>query len=85
VGLIAGAVLLCLGIGLGTYALSSWSAEHFGQLSPTQAMRLVIPSGTAILLAFQTAFSAFFVSVLEIRSTSSAVTETSHSASARAA
>ncbi len=31
-------------------------------------MRLVIPSGTAILLAFQIAYGAFFLSVLEIRS-----------------
>jgi hypothetical protein len=32
-------------------------------------MRLVIPSGTLILLGFQTASSAFFISVLEIRAT----------------
>ena len=33
-----------------------------------RAMRLVIPSGTAILLAFHIAYGAFFLSVLEIRS-----------------
>jgi hypothetical protein len=32
-------------------------------------MRLVIPSATAILLAFQIAYGAFFLSVLEIRAT----------------
>jgi hypothetical protein len=32
-------------------------------------MRFVIPSGTLILLGFQTASSAFFISVLEIRAT----------------
>jgi len=37
-------------------------------LSPELAMRLVIPSGTAILLAFQIGYGAFFLSVLEIRS-----------------
>jgi hypothetical protein len=31
-------------------------------------MRLVIPSSTAILLGFQTIYSAFFVSILDIRS-----------------
>jgi hypothetical protein len=31
-------------------------------------MRLVIPSGIAIMLAFQIASSTFFISVLEIRS-----------------
>jgi len=68
-GLIVGALLLFIGLGLGIYALGSWSAEHFGQLSATEVMRLVIPSGTSILLAFQTAYSSFFISVLEIRAT----------------
>jgi hypothetical protein len=57
------------GIALGFYALGSWTEENFGALSATQAMRLVIPSGTLILLGFQTASSAFFISVLEIRAT----------------
>ena len=42
-----------------------------GTFSATQAMRLVIPSGTLILLGFQTASSGFFISVLEIRATRS--------------
>jgi glycosyltransferase involved in cell wall biosynthesis len=66
-GLIGGAVMLLGGIALGCYALGSWGAEDFGALSATAAMRLVIPSGTLILLGFQIASGAFFVSVLEIR------------------
>jgi hypothetical protein len=66
-GLIGGAAMLLGGIALGCYALGSWGAEDFGELTATAAMRLVIPSGTLILLGFQTASSAFFVSVLEIR------------------
>jgi hypothetical protein len=85
VGLIIAAALLLLGIGLGIYAVSSWSAEHFGQLVATQAMRFVIPSGTAILLAFQTASAAFFLSVLEIRSGSLASSKPIDPTSARAA
>jgi len=49
-------------------ALSAWTQTAFGSLSPEYEMRLVIPSGTSILLAFQTAYGAFFLSVLEIRS-----------------
>lgn len=69
IGLICAALMLAGGIGLGFYALGSWGADHFGALSATQAMRLVIPSGTLILLGFQTASSAFFISVLEIKAT----------------
>jgi glycosyltransferase involved in cell wall biosynthesis len=68
-GLICAAALLLSGLGLGIYALSYWNAESFGALSASQAMRLVIPSGTLILSGFQTASSAFFISMLEIRAT----------------
>ncbi|MBV9826774.1 MAG: glycosyltransferase family 2 protein [Alphaproteobacteria bacterium] len=68
-GLICGGALLLAGIALGGYAVSFWNASDFGALSASRAMRLVIPSGTLILLGFQIASSAFFISVLEIRST----------------
>jgi glycosyltransferase involved in cell wall biosynthesis len=68
-GLIAGGLLLLFGLALGAIAVSSWGHAAFGPLSPERAMRLVIPSGAAILLAFQIAYGAFFLSVLEIRST----------------
>ena len=68
-GLICGAVLMLCGIGLGAYAVGAWGAEDFGPLAVTEAMRLVIPSGTLILLGFQTASSGFFISVLDIRAT----------------
>jgi glycosyltransferase involved in cell wall biosynthesis len=66
-GLIVGAVLLLFGLALGFYAIGAWGSVAFGVLSPEHAMRLVIPSGAAILLAFQIAYGAFFLSVLEIR------------------
>lgn len=66
-GLICGGAMMLGGIALGFYTLGSWTEENFGALSATQAMRLVIPSGTLILLGFQMASSAFFISVLEIR------------------
>ena len=40
----------------------------FGELNPELTMRLVIPSATAVLLAFNLAYSGFFVSILQIRS-----------------
>src|SRR3984957_16723399 len=67
-GLLAGAVLLLLGLALAALAVSTWTQTAFGDLSPEHTMRIVIPSGMCILLAFQTAYGAFFLSVLEIRS-----------------
>jgi glycosyltransferase involved in cell wall biosynthesis len=67
-GLLAGLALLLLGLTLAVLAVSAWTETAFGALRPESAMRLVIPSGTCILLAFQTAYGAFFLSVLEIRS-----------------
>jgi glycosyltransferase involved in cell wall biosynthesis len=69
VGLAAGLLLLLLGLGLGIYALASWNIAGLGALRPSETMRLVIPSATAILLAFEIAYGAFFLSVLEIRAT----------------
>jgi len=70
-GLLAAGAMLLSGVGLASYALGAWNAENFGALSPTETMRLVIPSGMLILLGFQTASSAFFISVLEIRASRS--------------
>jgi hypothetical protein len=65
--LIVGALLLLGGLGLGVYALGAWGAEGFGALAYAETMRLAIPSSTAILLGFQIIYSAFFVSILQIR------------------
>ena len=67
-GLLAGLLLLLIGLALAVLAVSAWNQTQFGALPPEYEMRLVIPSGTCILLAFQTAYGAFFLSVLEIRS-----------------
>ena len=67
-GLLTGLLLLLIGVGLAVFALSAWNRTAFGVLAAEYAMRLVIPSGTCVLLAFQTAYGAFFLSVLGIRS-----------------
>lgn len=66
-GLVSGIALMLAGVALGLYAVHAWSEEDFGSLAATAAMRLVIPSGTLILLGFQTASSGFMISLLEIR------------------
>ena len=66
-GLTTGGILLLLGLGLGVYAVASWGASRFGALSPEDIMRIVIPSGTAISLAFEIAYGSFFISVLDMQ------------------
>ncbi len=66
-GLIVGFGLVVCGVVLGVAALGGWGAGGFGRLVPGEAMRLVIPSATLVLLGFQCAYGSFFVSVLEIR------------------
>jgi len=68
VGLLCGLGLIFFGICLALFALHSWSAERFGQLSPSDVMRIIIPSGLAFLLGMQVVFAGFFASVLEVRS-----------------
>ncbi len=65
-GLIAGGLLLVVGVLLGSFALGVWGQAAFGALQPERTMRLVIPSATAILLGFQLIYGCFFISVLEI-------------------
>lgn len=84
-GLLCGAVLVLTGLGLGAYAVEVWNAEQFGSLSAREAMRVVIPSGTLILLGFQVACSSAFISVLEIRATRSSPAAEPERRTARAA
>jgi len=84
-GVICGALLMLAGVGLALYALGSWDEGHFGPLSATTAMRLVIPSGTMILLGSQLVCGSFIVGVLDIRAARKRETVPSRPARARAA
>jgi hypothetical protein len=68
VGLLTGGVLLLLGLGAAVYAVGAWSGRGFGTLPPDLVMRIVIPSSAAILVALQLIYGAFFISILDIRS-----------------
>lgn len=62
--LIVGGVLVVLGLVLGIATLAIWGAGDFGPLVGWGAMRLAIASVTAMILGFQLALGAFFVTVL---------------------
>ena len=65
--LIAGGILIFAGLILGIVALHSWSNVEFGGLNVTQTMRLVIPSGAAIMVGLHLVYGAFFLNLLHIR------------------
>jgi glycosyltransferase involved in cell wall biosynthesis len=67
VGLLAGAILVALGIGTSFYAVGIWGSRHFGQLDYSHTMRMVIPAVLFLVLGAQTVLASFFLSVLGMR------------------
>jgi hypothetical protein len=65
-GLVAGIALVLLGVVLSLQAVYRWGETSFGDLDPTQTMRITIPAFTALVAGLQIILSAFFYSVLEI-------------------
>src|SRR5258708_39986443 len=45
-GLLAGALIFLIGLGLSIYAVLSWHAHHFGPLNVAQMLRLTPPAAT---------------------------------------
>lgn len=67
VGLAAGLLSMLAGAAGAIYAFVRWSEVSFGALDVSQALRIVIPSLTALLLGAQTILASFFLSMLGIR------------------
>ena len=68
-GLVVGATLFVIGLGLSIFAVSDWSAHSFGALDPTKVLRLVIPAVTSMMLGSEIVLSSFFLSVLGLKRT----------------
>lgn len=66
-GLIAGAVLLVIGMAASVYAFGIWGQHDFGSLNPTETMPIVIPGVTCLALGIQAIFSSFFLSILGLK------------------
>jgi hypothetical protein len=66
-GLVAGVVLVALGLGGSAVAVSGWAGTHFGNLQPEQTLRLVMPSVFSLTLGVQVICSSFFLSILGLR------------------
>jgi hypothetical protein len=66
-GIVAGFVLLVVGVGLSIYALLTWNRAGFGRLDYPSTLRIVIPGATLITCGMQTVLSSLFLSVLGLR------------------
>jgi len=67
IGLVVGLVWMLAGAAGSIYAFMRWSAVSFGALDASTALRIVIPSLTALLLGAQVVLSSFFLGLLGIR------------------
>ncbi len=64
VGLSIGVLLMAVGAGGVLYGLVLWEEQAFGQMVPTQLLRILIPSSLLLSLGCQVVLSSFFLSVL---------------------
>jgi glycosyltransferase involved in cell wall biosynthesis len=63
-GLVVGGLLVVAGLGASVWAVGKWGAQHFGDMDPVKAMRLIIPAVFSLTLGGQIMLSSFFLSVL---------------------
>jgi len=65
-GLIVGAILTIIGIGLTIYSMILWEARNWGNLDPVKIMPITIPAVYLIIMGIQIAFASFFLGILNI-------------------
>jgi hypothetical protein len=68
-GLLAGTAVGLAGLVGLIWSLTYWHANKFGQLNYEHALRLMVPSVTALVVSCQVILSTFFLSILGIKQT----------------
>lgn len=66
-GLVAGGLLIAIGMGGSVWAVSHWAQDRFGALQPEQMLRIVMPAVFSLTLGVEIVFSSFFLSILGLR------------------
>jgi glycosyltransferase involved in cell wall biosynthesis len=66
-GILCGLAVLLAGIVLSARAVWVWRQSGFGELSPEENLRRLIPAATLIVLGIQSIFSSFFMSALGLK------------------
>jgi len=70
-GLVAGGLLVALGICGSIFAVSGWAKVSFGTLDAEHMLRIVMPAVFSLTLGVQIICSSFFLSILGLRRRSS--------------
>jgi len=68
-GLLAGVAIGVAGLVGLIFSLTYWQANKFGQLNYEHALRLMVPSVTALVVSCQVILGTFFLSILGIKQT----------------
>lgn len=63
-GLLAGVLLVCVGLAWSVWLTWDWGATGFGALDPAQTMRVAIPAVTLMILGAQVAAASLFAGAL---------------------
>jgi len=66
-GIVAGLLIIAIGIGFLMAAVLKWKAAGFGIISYPESLRLVIPAVISVTLGVQTVFYSFFLSILQLK------------------
>ncbi|HEY0936182.1 MAG TPA: glycosyltransferase family 2 protein [Trebonia sp.] len=68
-GLLTGAAVGVAGLVGLVFSLTDWQSQSFGHLNYEHALRLMVPSVTALVLSCQVILGTFFLSILGIKQT----------------
>jgi glycosyltransferase involved in cell wall biosynthesis len=62
-----GVILFLLGIFVSIAAVAFWQIANFGELDPSEVMRLTIPATVFMVIGIEGIFAGFFVGILRIK------------------
>lgn len=66
-GLIAGVLLVLVGLGIALSSVMSWAHTGYGPLPPVAMMRRTLPAMLCLMLGTEIGFASFFLSLLGLR------------------
>ena len=66
-GLIAGVLLVLIGLGIAISSVSDWAHTGYGPLPPVQMMRHTLPAMMCLMLGTEVCFASFFLSLLGLK------------------